>query len=165
MQREFFDVYWNDIVLGQAALMDHLPPVLKRIAPHLSADQFLAYWFEQDSRLNHALLENLDKVRTMGIFIYLATNQEHIRATYLMQSLRLTECVDDIYYSAQLGCKKPHPQFFHAISSASGFTPSELLLVDDTLANVAAAAALGWNTLHWSQSNAPVDIFHALKGT
>nr|CAD6602116.1 haloacid dehalogenase [arsenite-oxidising bacterium NT-25]CAD6606542.1 haloacid dehalogenase [Rhizobium sp. TCK] len=36
LQREFFSPYWDEIVLCRAALVDHLKPVLAKIAPHLS---------------------------------------------------------------------------------------------------------------------------------
>ncbi len=35
LQQEFFSPYWNEIVLGRAAPVDHLKPVLAKIAPHL----------------------------------------------------------------------------------------------------------------------------------
>jgi putative hydrolase of the HAD superfamily len=164
LQREFFEPYWNDIVLGRAALMDHVPSVLNRIAPNLNPERFLAYWFEQDSRLNFPLLEELAAIRSEGIPVYLATNQEHTRASYLMDSLRLKEFVDGIYYSAQLGYKKPQPEFFNAVVLASGVASRDLLLVEDTLANLSAAAALGWNTLHWSSTSSPNDVRTALEG-
>lgn len=66
LQQEFFSPYWNEIVLGRAAPVDHLKPVLAKIAPHLPYDDFIAYWFENDARLNIKLLEELRQQRKAG---------------------------------------------------------------------------------------------------
>src|ERR1700744_3973311 len=65
--REFFAPYWNDVVVGKTALMEHLPSVLERIAPHLHPDEFVDYWFKQDSRLDLPLLRELEAIRAEGI--------------------------------------------------------------------------------------------------
>jgi len=150
LQREFFDVYWNDIVLGRAGLMDHLPRVLDRIAPHLSAERLIAYWFARDARLDRNLLKDLVQVRATGIPVYLATNQERMRAEYLMETIGLAQYVDGIHYSAEIGAKKPDHEFFDKVASRMGVEPSKLLLLDDALSNVDAALAAGWKAIHWS---------------
>jgi putative hydrolase of the HAD superfamily len=150
LQREFFDVHWEDVVLGRVMLAEPLPSVLAKIAPHVTPNQLIAYWFERDSHLNYELIYELAAIRSTGIPVYLATNQEHQRVQYLMKVLSLAEHVDGIHYSAQLGAKKPSRDFFDKIVSTTGFAASELLLVDDTLDNIKAAAAGGWKVLHWT---------------
>jgi putative hydrolase of the HAD superfamily len=150
LQREFFDMYWEDVVLGRVRLADSLSPVLDKIAPHLTADRLIAYWFERDSRLDRELLQELAAIRSTGILIYLATNQEHRRAQHLMSTLGLAGHVDGIHYSAQLGARKPSLGFFDRVASAMGFPAGELLLVDDSLDNTRAAEAAGWKAFHWT---------------
>ncbi|KSV75927.1 hypothetical protein N185_15895 [Sinorhizobium sp. GW3] len=149
LQREFFIPYWNEIVVGRCGLADHLKPALAKIAPHLSYDDFIAYWFKNDARLNIKLLEELRRQRDAGKRVYLATNQEHVRAAYLVEVLGLGRHCDGIYYSAALGCRKPEPAFFEQAAALSGFPAEQLLLVDDTPANITAARASGWNAVQW----------------
>jgi len=163
LQREFFDVYWEDVVLGRIMLADALSPVLHEIAPHLSPDQFIAYWFERDSRIDRELLKELAIIRSTGIPIYLATNQEHRRAQHLMKNLGLAEYVDGIHYSAQLSVRKPDHGFFDAVASRMNLLSNELLLVDDTLDNVRAAAATGWKAVHWTGDKSLVEILQELQ--
>jgi len=153
LQREFFAPYWNDIVIGRSALDHHLKPVLAKIAPRLSYDDFVAYWFANDARLNLDLLEQLDQLRSSGRQVYLATNQEHARAAHLMDVLGLGRHCDGIYYSAALGCRKPDKGFFEKTSVLSGCKADQLLLIDDTPANVTAARASGWNAAVWSKGS------------
>ena len=149
LHRAFFGPYWEDILVGRARLMDHLIPVLQEIAPHLPPEQFISYWFRKDSCLAVPLLQKLSSIRSAGIRIHLATNQEHMRAAYLMEELGLSKHVDGIYYSAQLGVKKPDQAFFSKVRSYTGFEACELLLIDDSLQNIQAAAKAGWKAVHW----------------
>ncbi|WLS05011.1 HAD-IA family hydrolase [Shinella oryzae] len=153
LQREFFSPYWDEIVLGRAALIDHLQPVLSKIAPHLSYDDFIAYWFENDARLNTELLGELHQQRAAGKRVYLATNQEHVRAAHLVEALGLGSHCDGIYYSAALASRKPDQAFFEKAAGLSGFPPSQLLLVDDTTANIDAARSCGWNAIQWHEES------------
>ncbi|HEY0152964.1 MAG TPA: HAD-IA family hydrolase [Longimicrobium sp.] len=155
LHEAFFAPYWGDIVLGRAGLMEHLTTALQRIAPHVSPAEFLSYWFEKDSRLATALLQELSLVRSAGIPVYLATNQEHLRAAYLMEKLRLAEHVDGIFYSASLGAKKPDMEFFAKVQAAVGLNGDELLLIDDDRRNVEAALQAGWQALHWTGHSSP----------
>lgn len=150
LQRAFFAVHWDEIVVGRAQLMDRLPPVLARIAPHLTADRLLAYWFTKDARLDRRLLADLAALRARGLQVHLVTNQEHLRAQHLMQVLGLARHVDGFHYSAELGTRKPEAAFFRTVAARLRLAPADLLLIDDTLENVQAAAALGWRSLHWT---------------
>ncbi len=151
LHEQFFAPYWENIVVGRAGLMEQLTTALPKIAPHVSPAQFVSYWFERDSRLVAPLLTALSFVRAAGIRVYLATNQEHLRAAYLMEQLGLAEHVDGIFYSARLGAKKPDMEFFAKVQAAVGLRGEELLLIDDSRQNVEAAQKAGWQALHWAK--------------
>jgi putative hydrolase of the HAD superfamily len=161
LHEAFFAPHWENIVLGRAGLMEHLTTSLLRIAPHVSPDEFVSYWFEKDSRLATALLLELSLVRSAGIPVYLATNQEHLRAAYLMETLGLAGHVDGIFYSASLGAKKPDIEFFAKIQAGVGLNGDEMLLIDDDRRNVEAARRAGWQALHWTGHGSP-DIVRSL---
>jgi len=155
LHEAFFAPYWDSIVLGRAGLMEHVTSALQRIAPHVGPAEFVSYWFEKDSRLAAALLPELSLVRSAGVRVYLATNQEHLRAAYLMEKLGLAEHVDGIYYSARLGAKKPDAEFFTKVEAGVGLHGDEMLLIDDDRRNVEAALRAGWQALHWTRHSSP----------
>src|SRR5689334_12231413 len=155
LHEQFFAPYWENIVLGRAGLMEHLIPALQRIAPHVNPAMFVSYWFEKDSRLVAPLLHELSLVRSAGIRVYLATNQEHLRAAYLMEKLGLAEHVEGIFYSARLGAKKPDTEFFAKVQTAVGLRGEEMLLIDDSRQNIEAALKLGWQAFHWTKHSSP----------
>ncbi|WP_234837305.1 HAD-IA family hydrolase, partial [Sinorhizobium meliloti] len=99
------------------------------------------------------LLEELRQQRKAGKRVYLATDQEHVRAAHLVEALGLGSHCDGIYYSAALGSRKPDQAFFKQVAALSGLRPDQLLLVDDPPANIDAARLCGWNAIHWQQGS------------
>jgi putative hydrolase of the HAD superfamily len=150
LAEHFFAIHWDDVVMGRAGLHERLAPVLARIAPHLTSERLVAYWFGKDAILDHRLLDDLERVRARGIALHLATVQEHLRADYIWTELGLRERFDAMHYAADLGCGKPDPAFFAKVAGRTGLAPGEMLLIDDRLENVEAARAAGWGGLHWT---------------
>ncbi|TXH84525.1 MAG: HAD family hydrolase [Rhizobium sp.] len=150
LQEAFFKTCWKDIVTGRDALEPRLAEVLGRIAPHLSARTLIDYWFENDARLDHGLLEELAALRAQGMKMFLATNQEHMRAAYLMDELGLSSRFDGIFYSAALGHQKPAAEFFRLATERVGLPAREIGFIDDVEANVEAARHFGWRAMQWT---------------
>lgn len=162
LQADFFKPHFDDVVNGRARLRDRLAGVLSEIAPHLTCDDLIAYWFEQDAHIDVDLLRQLDEVRVRGIQVHLATVQEHERATYLWDVLGFREHCDGMHY-ADLGCSKPAPAFFAAVEARSGFSPSEILFIDDRLPNIDAARQRGWGAALWTKGDRVQELFPALS--
>ena len=152
LQSRFFAPHWPDVMYGRADLHDRLGPVLAEIAPHLTSQTLTDYWFAQDAHLDQGLLQDLEDLRGTGVALHLATVQEHHRARYLWDTLGLRGRFDAIHYSADYGCGKPDPAFFHAVAARTGFAPQDLVLIDDRASNVEAARACGWGAVIWDGS-------------
>jgi putative hydrolase of the HAD superfamily len=150
LRQTFFTPFWEAIVTGREGLTERLTPVLAEIAPKVSAERLIAYWFENDSRVDQAVLSAVKHYRDRGLPVFLATNQEHLRADYLMRQVGLGAHVDGIIYSAALGHRKPSAEFFERAAAIAAAAPEDIVLVDDTLANVEAARQAGWHAVHWT---------------
>jgi putative hydrolase of the HAD superfamily len=158
LHQAFFVPHWKDVVLGRASLADRLAMALAVVAPHLTAERLIDYWFSRDARLDTALLSDLGAIRRRGVGVHLATNQEHMRAAWLMQVLGLSQHVDAMHYSADLGVSKPDPVFFRRIAERVQRAPDDLLLIDDSLANVEAARTVGWSAIRWTADKQLADV-------
>lgn len=150
LQTRFFKPCWDDVVHGRAALRDSLAPALAEIAPHVSCSRLIAYWFEGDAHLDKALLLQLAAVRASGVPLHLATVQEHERASYLWNTLKLRDLFDDMHYAAQLGVSKPSQDFYAAVEERVSLPASAIAFIDDNEENVEAARARGWNAALWT---------------
>jgi FMN phosphatase YigB (HAD superfamily) len=67
--------------------------------------------------------------------------------------------LDPVFFSAELGVAKPSPLAFAAVQRGLGVAADEILFIDDSPANVAAALDAGWDAIHFT-GNAP--LFEAL---
>jgi putative hydrolase of the HAD superfamily len=72
-----------------------------------------------------------------------------------MDQLGFAEHVDGIFYSAQLGAKKPDTEFFMKTQASVGLRAEELLLIDDSLLNIEGALKAGWQGFHWTARITP----------
>jgi putative hydrolase of the HAD superfamily len=146
----FFKRHWDEIVTGRTGLRHLLTAALAQIAPSLTADQLLEYWFRHDSWLNQPLLDELAALRRGGTRCYLATNQEHERMHHLMDTLGLSARFDGCVYSAAVGHRKPSRSFFDAAAHRIGLPSHQLLLIDDAAENVQGAIDAGWQAVLWT---------------
>ena len=155
LHAHFFAPHWGDVVIGRKPLLDALAESLPALSPSLAAQDFIDYWFSKDARIDEAVLAACDTLRGRGVQVFLATNQEHLRAAYLMDRLALRNHVDGIVYSAEIAARKPDRAFFAAAEKRSGAAPRDILLVDDTKANIDAARDAGWQAMHWTAGSSP----------
>jgi|TARA_R110002072_G_scaffold175648_2_gene331560 2-haloacid dehalogenase len=69
---------------------------------------------------------------------------------------------DRDFISGHLGMIKPAPSIYEAVEQGSGLPPEALLSTDDRADNIAAAAARGWQTHHFTGSQGWADrLVHA----
>lgn len=163
LQQAFFKTHWHDIVTGRDELEPRLAEVLGTIAPQLSARTLIDYWFENDSRLDQTLLDDLAALRATGIKMFLATNQEHMRAAYLMDKLGLSSRFDGIFYSAMLGHQKPAAEFFQLATERLGIAAGEIGFIDDIEANIEAARQFSWKAMQWTPGTRLQDAIAAFS--
>lgn len=137
------------VITGKASLVDELERWLPTVGYTGSPMSFVSYWLHRDSQLNQPLLAAIRRLRTApGIGrLYIATNQEHLRAFHLWSALGLQHVFDDIFYGARLKATKPDRAFFEAITSRIGPQDETPLMFDDSVAVVDAARAYGWDAV------------------
>lgn len=141
----FFKGGFDEVIVGRQSLVTALDEFLPTIGYKGSTLDFIGYWLTRDTHLNLQLLDVVKALRTSGAAnLYLATNQEHLRAFHLWHDLRLSHLFDDMFYAARLGAVKPDAAFFEAVALRLGPQAEKPLLFDDSAAVVDAANAFGW---------------------
>lgn len=89
------------------------------------------------------------QLRAAGVGVHLATNQERHRAAHMRQELGYDALFDHCLVSCDLAAAKPDPGFFEAALAVLDAPAREVLLVDDSAANVRAARAHGLAAEQW----------------
>jgi putative hydrolase of the HAD superfamily len=144
----FFKERFGPVIRGQKSLISELEGFLPTIGYTGSPMTFLSYWLKNDTHLNLALLQAIKTLaRSPDTEIYLATNQEHLRAFYLWHNLGLSHIFSDMFYAARLGEAKPDKAYFSTVDAALGPQSQPPLFFDDGHKNIEAANAHGWEAV------------------
>ncbi|RYE85859.1 MAG: haloacid dehalogenase [Hyphomicrobiales bacterium] len=147
-----YDVFVKKVIVGQLTLLAALERVLPGLGYRGSAMAFVDYWLTHDSNVNQPLVDVVRRVRDAGGGrLYLATNQEHMRAQWLWQTLKLGEVFEDIFHSARVGHAKPARPYFDWVNDRLGRQDEPPLFFDDREDIVAAARRAGWEAVLYSQ--------------
>ncbi|HKJ41304.1 MAG TPA: HAD family phosphatase [Sunxiuqinia sp.] len=103
-------------------------------------------------RENINLLKRLKK--RYRIFLLSNTNSIHVeRYNQLLEhkfSFKdgLSGLFEEVYYSHEVGFKKPDTRIFSLLLEENQLIANETLFIDDTLQNIVSAAKLGMRTIH-----------------
>lgn len=147
----FFDVFIKKVIIGQASLVDALDRVLPGLGYRGSTMAFIDYWFEHDSQLNTELVAIARRLKAAGARVFMATNQEHLRARHLWTQLELGEVFEDMFYAARLGVMKPSPGFYAEVDRRLGPQSEPPLLFDDSPPVVEGARKAGWEAVEYTR--------------
>lgn len=147
-QEFIFDIFIKKVVVGQMSLVEALDRRLPSLGFKGSPMNFVHYWLTHDSELNRPLLDIIRKLKSRtDLRLFIATNQDHMRALWLWQSMGLGELFEDIFYSARVGVRKPGPGFFEFIEHRIGPQSEPPLFFDDTPKVIDGARAAGWEAV------------------
>lgn len=98
----------------------------------------------------HRLVELRVLRRDYRIFLLSNTNpimvESRIAELFTAEGLRMTDYFDGMILSYQAHCLKPSAQIFEYTAASLNINPSETLFLDDSQANLDAAARLGFAT-------------------
>lgn len=143
-----FDIFVKQVIIGKMSFVEAIEKRLPALGYKGSPMDFARYWIEKDSNLNQPVLDVVRKLRKQDdIRLYIATNQEHLRANWLWSVLKLGDLFHDMFYSARIGARKPEPKFFEFIEQKIGRQEAPPLFFDDTPKVVDAAKARGWEAV------------------
>lgn len=92
---------------------------------------------------NSDVLALVRELQQSGHRVCLATNQQAHRARYMARELGYDDLFDLSFYSCEVGHAKPERGYFLEMVRRLESRPTELLFIDDSDANVAAARDLG----------------------
>lgn len=141
------DVFVKKVIVGRMGLIDALDRVLPQLGYRGSPLRFASYWLEHDSHLDTDLVKVARQLKASGTKLYIATNQEHLRAQWLWQGLKLGEVFDDMFHSARIGIAKPQAGYFDEVTRRIGKQDEAPLFFDDRADIVAAARRAGWEAV------------------
>jgi len=95
--------------------------------------------------------------------VYLLSNTNGIHRDYFTkmttQHSEFEDLFTQVFYSYQLGCSKPDSEPFLKVIQETGLKPERTLFLDDSLANLATAKKIGFQTYFITKENTVEKIF------
>ncbi|MEP1521798.1 HAD family hydrolase [Ascidiaceihabitans sp.] len=137
----------QDVVAGRRDLLEVVADWITRERLKIDADAFLDYWFEHDALPDP---QAIDWLKDYGGRSVIGTNNEARRAAYIENQMGFGAHVEAVFASGRMKVAKPDQAFFEQIETWSGTSGDKILLVDDTLKNIEAAQAKGWQGLYFT---------------
>ena len=137
----------REVISGRKDLPDLLGPWLAEQGHAISAQDFMAYWWEKDARPDPEIIALTGRVTARQV---IGTNNEHRRAQYIEHQMGIGRLVERIFASGRMGVAKPDAGFFRQIEDWAGLPPERILLIDDLGKNIASAQNLGWQVFHFT---------------
>jgi 2-haloacid dehalogenase len=147
--RRFFDaddfdfMAWNDVQDAGGSWADGLDAVRRR-HPHWER-HVLAYWenFERSLGEVPGTGDLVRQLRDAGVPMWGLTNWSHELYPHAPRLYPILGLLEDVVVSGTEGLAKPDPAIFELAVARTGLPAEDLVFVDDSAANVAAAIEAG----------------------
>jgi glucose-1-phosphatase len=152
------DLYEKGIISTE----DFRSQIKKRFALNLSDNEFDESW---NSILIEKYSNATDMIRSLSSIadIRLLSNTSPLHHQYFSKECKeMFSLFKTLYFSFEIGIRKPDPKAFEYVIEHSNWLPEETLFVDDTQANIETAAALGFKTLKVETPEILSDLLHSV---
>ena len=154
---------WTDILVGNEAFERHLASLFRQHNLTISVDTFIDYWLSKDLNWHPDVLGLFRDLKSQGHQLFIATNQDKVRANFLRNLPEVQELFSEVFASSDLGFVKPSPDFFRCLKQKLGARDTRVVFVDDSLNNVSAADELGFLGIHFDPDLDPNSSVMSLR--
>jgi glucose-1-phosphatase len=153
-QQKLFDDYET----GKISSFHFVNRLLDKLPKGRNANQVVHAWnamildFPKE-RLNYLL----ELKKSKRIFLLSNTNDLHLELVQrklkeVYPSKQLSDFFEKVYYSCDLGLRKPNPEIFTYVCQENSLDPSKTLFIDDSIQHVEGAKKAGIHAVHLTTS-------------
>ncbi|GIV43644.1 MAG: hydrolase [Bacteroidia bacterium] len=119
--------------------------------PDLQDNQIDAIWNSMLIGLFPRRIELIQKL-SQKYPIVLLSNANPIHYDYIIKECQpLFASMQKVFFSFEMGMRKPHKEIFEQVLKTMNFQPDETLFIEDTIIHIEGAQKLGIQTLHLTQ--------------
>ncbi len=130
---------------GQISTLTFLQRIDALLSAPLGEDRLRKVWC--DIFTPNPQMLNLARQLRSQAQIYIISNTGEIHWHYLCERFGLNELCDQAFASCEVGLMKPAAEIYTTAEKCFGFTPEQVVFIDDRLENVAGARACGWQAI------------------
>jgi epoxide hydrolase-like predicted phosphatase len=139
--------------------------VRKSLGVEISDNQIDQAWNEMLLDIPSSRLQMVADLRNKyQLFVLSNTNAIHIetfnrKVAALTNGGIITDYFDKVYYSNELGMRKPDTEIFSFVIDENNIKPQETLFIDDMEDNIIGAQSVGLKTVHLSDQDYLTELF------
>ena len=159
IQQEIF----NLLETGKISEFDFLIEVNK-LCPKASHKQILSAWNALILDLPQKRISLINKLKS-NFSIYLLSNTNAIHINEIIKKIGVKKynsfynLFNKVYYSHEIGLRKPNPEAFNIILNENDLNVNEVLFIDDSIQHIKTAKKLGIKTYHLTKDESIEAIF------
>ena len=146
-------------MVGELTIEQHWQAVGETLGVTVDELPALKARFWAADRINTELVDYIRTLRPRYKVGLLSNAWNDLRQV-MQQRFGFDGLFDELVISAEVGLAKPDPRIFHLAVERLGVQPAEAVFVDDVLANVEAARAVGLHAIHYLDNP---QLFEALE--
>ncbi|RFC53554.1 HAD family hydrolase [Brumimicrobium aurantiacum] len=142
---------FNQIEKGEIKDGDFIKGLMSFLPKNTSTEDVTNAWNAMLLNFPAERLAFLKKLKT-NYNVVLLSNTNTIHLDYFHKDLKekhgiesLDDYFDHVYFSCDMGMRKPDSEIFEEVCKKENFTPEETLFIDDSIQHVEGAKAIGIN--------------------
>ncbi|MBI1404829.1 MAG: HAD-IA family hydrolase [Caulobacter sp.] len=142
---------WHGLTDRGVPAEDNTRALIDRFPEHEAAIR--AWWARWDEMFGGAIPETeaaMEALAARGVPQFGLTNMAGPVWPTIAPMAPAVRHMRAVVVSGDEGMIKPEPAIYHLACERAGLAPEELLFVDDSAANIAAARALGFHVMHFT---------------
>ena len=163
---KFIDDHWSYAFekgeIDEATFRDE---VRKSLKSDISDNQIDESWNAMLLDIPLARLNIIDSLRAKyQVFVLSNTNAIHVetfnkKVAEVTNGALIHDYFDRIYYSHELGMRKPDAEIFSHVIDTNNLKPAKTLFIDDMEINIAGARSVGLRTVHLTDQAYLTELF------
>jgi HAD superfamily hydrolase (TIGR01509 family) len=156
---------FDDLETGRIGPAAFLEAMRKHTPEGVTDQQITAAWNAMLLDFPLPRLQLLQQLRlNYDTYLLSNTNALHeVEFNRMLQESRgipsLAEFFNKVYFSHDIGYRKPEKEAYQVILDENGLDPAETVFIDDTLPNIEAAKLVGLQTIHLQAPKTILEIF------
>jgi len=120
----------------------------------LSFEQFAAGWQAVFVGVRPEVIKIMHKLREQGDRVVILSNTNRLHCEFWPTEYpEVKSAADKIYLSQEMGVRKPEPEIYQRLLNEEDVSAQDAIFLDDNLANIEAARALGIHSVHVTDAN------------
>ena len=137
------DAYWTGVLAECAPTLGR--GQVKELVPQLAEADFQSW-----NRSRGELHDLVKRALGTGVPAAIVSNMPAGIGDRFVDTWTWLQGIPHRFFSADFGHTKPDEAFYHHVLERTGWSPSQVLFVDDHGSNIEAARALGFETCHFT---------------